>query len=345
MPGLLWRQSYTGEAVAPTVPEAGALAFPGLPNDWSVEGVVQHLYEDWSAYTTISQITSTTRGDGGGSWATADSSGALSFVPGSVDPWFGVKRLRQNVPSTGDFFGAGFGLSQGNVETPFILNQSSVDECTVIQHAWRCHNGVPYQGKAIDQTSFADAVWRWTHEAIGAGRMGDNGPTDCDGDSLCSLYYDDDGSTPLVSGIPGSAYDHGDNHWCDKGGTGRFYKQNRNASTGGWAVHEGRYLSGEWFLDTLRFTQAHDGDGTGRLEFWRTDEQGVTVKIMEYVGDSGQFDEGEVYVMNASDGSFYPGTLINFFNLTRNDDNNGWAGGSGMDFGGLSIITHPRGTL
>lgn len=302
--------TVAGVTLASAFRVLGALDFPGVPGARHVNGYVQHVWEDWNSYTTIASIATNNRDDGGAPWDTVYDASYLAFNTDTPDPWFGVKWLRQTLQA-GDL-GVSKGLSTAP-DTAWLRNIGTQKGVSVLQIAWRCTNGVMFRGKFLDQTAFQSGTgtWRWTHEGYDPG-------TDIAYLSLSS-------------------------------GSGAFFDQNKNTSTNGWTYESADYLSGDPFLDTLRFTAGVDGAYTGRLEWWRTNGAGTTVKLMEYLGDSGQADDGAVYLMPSNTtmtlggetgGPWYPGTAFRLLAPSKNDSGGGWNGGSQVDVGGIAVWTH-----
>lgn len=323
--------------------EEGALPFPGLPNNWTAPGVVEHLYEDWSTYSTVNDIETTSRVDGGTHWNNVIES-ALSFQTGNVCPWFGVKRLRTTHP-TGSGLGGSYGMDMGG--GGWMLNTGSMGSSFVLQFSFRCANGVMYCGKFFDLRSFTGGIaHRYTDESQSSGRTGATTTPNCDGDGFCNLYYSNNGDTARFPNILPTTTDY-DFVWfsqmSDPSSNNCFYKMNRNGTTGGLQNNLASYEGGDWWLRTVRFTMATVADGNGRIEAWETDSANNTTKILEVIGDPGEFDAGHVWMPREDDGeNWWPMDTFRVCAPSRADTGDGWNGGSQTEIGGISVITHDR---
>lgn len=331
-----------------------ALAFPGLPFNWTME-TEQHIREDFSQYTTVSDIGVVGRTDGHDPWGDVATS-RLSLHTGSVSPWFGptAKRLRSSVP-VGQITGINCGFSEPVGGLLYANFANAIPGSFILHHAWRCPgpNGVLFEGKWFDLTTSVGGInYRWTDESWTAGRMGGVIDFLCDDDNWCGAYYANDGTVPLVAGIKPNAYQYGAVHFHGTNETPTdiceaFFTQNVNADVAGYHVHGDQYTDGTWWLTTIRATMGTSVRGRGRYEVWLTREDGQTWKIMEYLGDAGQFDAGRVRMPLISAGEFFIRPSdgfggLHFCHPSRNDDNGGWNGGSVMECGGFVVVTHEK---
>jgi hypothetical protein len=135
------------------------------------------------------------------------------------------------------------------------------------------------------------------------------------------------------------------------------YKQNMNYGSGvGQFSNGGAQLAGGmanantegtftpmwqagWLLYKLRLTKPAPGQGfgNGRVEMWiKTPTR--TVKIMEYIGDVGQRDAGNVYVAPSSLDELLAGQIGVYELLSRTYT----GGASGVDLGMIRIWSHSR---
>jgi hypothetical protein len=182
-------------------------------------------------------------------------------------------------------------------------------------------------------------------------------------DPLCRTYYNGC-YTPIRPGLPPDCYVtvrqiNRDNLDLSPiiGAATIHYKQNMNYGSGvGQFSNGGAQLAGGmanantegtftpmwqagWLLYKLRLTKPAPGQGfgNGRVEMWiKTPTR--TVKIMEYIGDVGQRDAGNVYVAPSSLDELLAGQIGVYELLSRTYT----GGASGVDLGMIRIWSHSR---
>ena len=332
----------------PPPPGAGVPVF-----DAANTSHVLHVFEDWSTYASPSAIETTARVDGGGSWQVSAPS-RLSFATTNLDPWFGRKTLTldyRDAPAANQALLRGLVLEQGSPAR--YLNATSDRESLVIEWAWRFSGTAPYVGKIADWQPFPGTD-RFNYQNS-YDRLGAQDATSCASDPLCSKYYLN--GAPRFAGLPPSASQAGGQmarSWND-GSDNRvtFYTQNRNWGNGTGQVNWGgtttpmigiNLVDNTWRRTIIRITKHQNGQrGYGRLEEWMQKAGEPAVKVMEYVGDVGAFDEGLVISRNSALGGsswFTPGSILHFYDLTAVSGN--FDGGSQVHLGYFRMWSHPR---
>ncbi|HKW12193.1 MAG TPA: hypothetical protein VJO33_17535 [Gemmatimonadaceae bacterium] len=283
---------------------------PGVPVfDSTNHSHVLHVFEDWSAYSSASQVGQINRADGGGPWLNGNA-GSQTISTNNVDPWFGKKTLDinyQQAPGSGQSLEHGLTLVQS---TPArYLNASSAKESIVLEWAWRWEGG-PYEGKIADFQPFAGTD-RFNYQTD-PDYLGAQQQTSCDADPLCSKYYTNNGNTPRFPGLPPQAnYGTGAIARSMYAQNPMFYRQNRNWGPGAgqvdwggnsWATMGVSFIDNRWRRTILRLTMNNGAMGTGRVEEWMQIAGQPAVKVMEFIGDPGGFDAGLVNGRDVSQG-------------------------------------------
>ena len=262
---------------------------------------VLHVLEDWSAYTTASDVGVKNRADGGGPWLNGNAA-YQTISTNNVDPWYGKKTLDinyQQVPASGQSLENGLTLIQG---TPArYLNAASAKEAIVIEWAWRWEGG-PYEGKIADFQPYAGTD-RFNYQTD-PDQLGSQTATSCNSDALCNKYYSNNGGTPRFAGLPPQAnYGTGAIARSMYAQNVMFYRQNRNwgAAAGqvdwggnSWATMGINFVDNRWRRTILRLTMNSGAMGSGRMEEWMEIAGQPAVKVMEFIGDPGGFDAGLV---------------------------------------------------
>jgi len=283
---------------------------------------VLHVFEDWSTYATAADIGRVNRVDGGGPW-TNDSPTFKSFTTNNNDPWFGKKTLDidyQQGPGANQSEGHGLNLEETGNPTRY-LNASRVKASLVIEWAWRFSGTQAYVGKIADWQP-SPGTDRFNYQ-LSYDPMGAQGAS-CNTDPLCSKYYSNNGLTPKLPGILPTAKTEAAafarsinlNTW--------FYTQNMNYGTGtgkvSWGGQGETMLDNVWRRTILRLTLNANGVmGQGRLEEWLQVAGQPAVKVMEYVGDIGGFDQGLVNSRDASQGGnvwLTDASILHWYNLS-----------------------------
>lgn len=318
---------------------------------------VLHVFEDWSAYRTPSEIATTHRADGGGPWG--NGGGAFQTLStDDHDPWFGKKALAidlQTRPARGQALGHGLTLTQGN--PPRYLRAEHAQESLVIEWAWRFSGRGPYVGKIADWQPYPGTD-RFNYQN-GRDQLGAQFDNRCDNDPLCSKYFAKGGSQPRFAGLPPNATQHGGaiargvNY--GSGPVVTFYVQNRNYGTSPGRVAWGgdadstsgiNLVDDTWRRTILRLTLNANGVmGQGRFEEWLQKAGEPAVKVMEYVGDEGGFDAGLVKSRNAALGGnswFTPASVLYLYDLTAVGPI--FTGGNTTHLGYVRIWSEPRPT-
>lgn len=286
---------------------------PGVPVfDSTNPNHVLHVFEDWSAYSSSSQVGQINRADGGGPWLNGNAA-FQTLSTSNVDPWYGKKTLDinyQTVPASGQSLENGLTLIQG---TPArYLNASSAKDAIVIEWAWRWEGG-PYEGKIADFQPYAGTD-RFNYQTD-PDKLGSQTQSSCDTDPLCSKYYTNNGRTPRFAGLtPQADYGTGAIARSMYASSVMFYRQNRNWGLGGtgagtvdwggdsWATIGITFADNRWRRTILRLTLNSGAMGTGRIEEWMQVAGQPAVKVMEYIGDAGGFDQGLVNGRDISQG-------------------------------------------
>jgi hypothetical protein len=337
---------------APAAPKSVKLVEPGpgVPVfDSTNANYVLHVFEDWSSYASVNDIGTQNRVDGGGRW---DGNGAFkSFSTNNNDPWFGKKTLTLDyvtAPGSGQSLGHGLNLTEVGGTPRQYLNAATAKEALVIEWAWRFTGTSIYIGKIADWQPYAGTDrfnYQTSYDPLGAQRS-DNGINGCDADPLCSKYYthgtpNAQGTLPLggwgvgfARGLSGSSPTPG--VW--------FYTQNRGYPQVAWGSNGVNMLDNAWRRTILRLTLNVNGVmGTGRIEEWLEKAGEPVVKVMEYVGDVGGFDQGLVKSRDANLGGntwFTPGATLHWYNLSAVGGI--FNGGSNVHLGYMRIWSMPR---
>ena len=227
-----------------------------------------------------------------------------------------------------------------------------------------------YEGKQVDiNTSNHGGVGRNLFNTYNA-TLGWNGEFDT---PLVDLYYASEG-VPRLPGLPPRWSSTAPNlSQIQSALTGVIgapsvrYKQNRNWGTGPGQFSWGGPASGVfgtsdapnadllgqgtpmweagWLYYKLRITKQDPaligtpghGYGNGRIEMWMGKTPGSLLKVMEYLGDIGAFDEGLVFV-DPTGTSDQLVNQIEFYGLPSRR----FAGGAIVDFGTIRIWSHSR---
>jgi hypothetical protein len=288
--------------------------------------------------------------DGGGSWEDRAAS-FQSFSTTGLDPWFGKKVLTldyQAAPAPGGSLGHGLNLTE--YEQPSghqYLNAASAKEALVIEWAWR-FQGVAYNGKIADWQPYAGTDrfnYQTMYDPLGVQRT-NLGPAGCDADAHCSRYYLN--GVPRLAGIkPLGAWEAEfarsvavtlDNTqvW--------FYTQNRGYPQVDWGSNGVNVADNTWRRTILRLTLNQGGvRGRGRIEEWQERVGSAPVKVMEYIGDVGGFDQDLVMGREPALGGntwFTAGSIMHFYNLTSQYGI--FNGGSLVHLGYFRMWSQPR---
>jgi hypothetical protein len=303
---------------------------------------VEHVFEDWSAYSSPSQIATTNRADGGGPWLN-DGAAFQTLSTTDLDPWFGRKRLSinlQDAPGAGSALQRGFILRQSGSPPPY-RNTASTQASLVIEWAWKYTGTKPYEGKVVD---FQNGI-RYNYQTPGSDPLGLQLQSNCDNDGLCSKYYSNNGQVPRVPNIQPTKNYIGEELVYSRAGLPNgndviFYRQNRGYPAVNWPG-SGYFVDNTWYRTILRYSHETAGPGTGRIEAWLQRAGQAAVKVMDFRGEPGQFDAGWVYTQT---GNWLPsGTDFKWYHLTAVFDN--YAGGNTTHLGYLRIWSHPRSEL
>ena len=318
---------------------------------------VLHVFENWSTYSTPSQIGSTNRVDGGGPWQN-DGASHQTFSTNNNDPWFGTKTLSidfQDPPGTVVGSGVhqrGFVLDQGG-SPPRYRNAGAVKDCLVIEWAVRQSGTAVYVGKIVDwQPSGYDNLGRFNFQNS-YDRLGSQQASSCDADPLCSKYFANNGTQPRFAGLPPATNWFGDqfarsSNLLGSGPLGvEFYSQNRNFGTGAgqFRYDENQMLDNVWRRYIIRLTLDAPGTthGHGRIEQWIQRAGGPAVKVMDFNGEIGAFDAGLVFVGPNTNSWLPDGAHLTWYHLTAVYDN--FAGGNTTHLGYFRMWSHPRSEL
>jgi hypothetical protein len=292
---------------------------------------VLHVFEDWSEYSSASQIGQINRADGGGPWLD-QATAYQTLTTDNIDPWFGKKTLNLDItaaPASGQAVAHGLTLTQGSPAR--YLNASSAKEALVIEWAWRWE-GAPYEGKIADWQPYAGTDrFNYQTDPDQLGTQAD--ATNCDIDALCSLYYANNGLTPRFAGLlPKANYGAAAVARSTFARNITFYRQNRNWGPGGngtgtvdwtntsWQTMGITFADNRWRRTILRYTMNLNGVmGQGRIEEWMQLAGQPAVKVMEFIGDPGGFDAGLVMGRDITQGGatwFTSGSDLGWYNLT-----------------------------
>jgi hypothetical protein len=228
------------------------------------------------------------------------------------------------------------------------LNAASAKEALVIEWAWRFSGTGAYIGKIADWQPYAGTDrfnYQTQYDPLGAQRS-DNGPNGCNADPLCSRYYTN--GTPKVSGILplggwGVGFARGLSGSSPTPGVW-FYTQNRGYPQVAWGSNGVNMVDNRWRRTIIRLTLNQNGVmGTGRMEEWLEVAGTAPVKVMEYVGDVGGFDQGQVRGRDATQGGntwFSAGTTLHWYNLSAVGGI--FNGGSTVNLGYFRMWSQPR---
>ena len=311
-----------------TGPALNVSAGPGVPiYDAANPDHVLHVFEDWSSYSSVSEVGVKSRVDGGGPWNN-DTPSFKSFSTSNNDPWYGTKTLDvdyQQGPGPNQSEGHGLNLQEG---TPArFLRASQAKEALIIEWAWRWSGTMPYVGKIADWQP-AGGTDRFNYQS-GADQLGAQTTADCNLDPLCNLYFANHGATPRFAGLPPNSRGRGGAIARAIGLDVTFYIQNRNWGNGAGLVNWGgngddqtgaNLVDNTWRRTILRLTLNQNGVmGTGRIEEWLQKAGEPAVKVMEYVGDVGGFDQGLVRSRDASQGGniwLTDASILHWYNLS-----------------------------
>jgi len=325
---------------------------PGVPvYDATNPNHVLHVFEDWSAYSTASDVGVLNRADGGGPWLNGNAA-YQSIATTNVDPWFGKKTLDVNykdVPGSGQALERGLTLIQG---TPArYLNASKVQQSLIIEWAWR-YEGAAYQGKIADWQPYAGTD-RFNYQAPDYSPMGAQTQNDCDTDPLCSLFYTNHGNTPKIAELdapPNVGVQHAEISRSIYAASLVYYTQNMNYGAGAGQVAwgdsppGGNMADNAWHRTILRLTLNINGVmGTGRIEEWDEKAGLPAVKVMEYIGDPGGYTAGLVNGRDVSQGGntwLTPSSTLYLYTLTSVGPI--YKGGNTTHIGYVRIWSQPR---
>jgi hypothetical protein len=271
----------------------------------------------------------------------------------------------------GDDNAIGAGKNNRGLRVPGTgyLNKPTRD-AVVFEWAVRQRGSNWYGGKNVDiNGGFGSGFGRWDFDPFDP-KLGGAVTRTCTEDPICSTYYDDDG-VPRYPGVPpspqylGPSFSRSQN--IDLPGVypiastvTLYVKQNT-----GWGTGPGQFswgsaqlhpvgeknadLSGRgramweagWLYFKFRATRepptAPYVYGRGRIEFWIGTMPGSLVKVMEYLGDVGQRDEGLVYIDPTGSSDLLP-SAISFYSLLSRQ----YTGGAIVDLGTVRVWSHSR---
>jgi hypothetical protein len=317
---------------------------------------VLHVFEDWSTYASPNAINTTNRVDGGGSWYSQAPS-QQSFSTSNLDPWFGRKTVSinfQDPPANANTAHyRGFELTQGG-SPPRYLNAAQAHPSLVIEWAVRSSGTALYVGKVADwNPSDLDNLGRFnfqnSYDPLGAQVR-----TSCNADPHCSKYYLNDVPRNIVVrpaipplGVLGYQFARSSN-LMGYGPLGvHFYPQNVNygTTTGRFRYAESQLIDNVWRRIIIRLTLAQPGQahGYGRIEQWIERAGEAPVKVMEYNGEAGQFDQALVFVGPNNQTWFPSGASMHWYALTATLGN--YNGGNTTHLGYFRMWSHPRSEL
>lgn len=278
---------------------AGSFPIPNIGTD------VISLTEAFSNYSTVSQIGSIARADGGGAWASANPSAQSLLTGGSnIHPFTQLpsgKTLRCDYSADpGNGNAAAAGLNGSNVY--MLLNAASANAmpCWVRIFVFRALTGSGagspiYIGKWLDSTDF-DAGTNYRHDSDGPcgcgfplGLQRNLVPDTCSSDALCNTVYSSC-STARFSDVPPTCDGFSPSmNMEETGGTDRtvFYRDNMGYTTGS-APHSfgagGANMGDDrWIALAQRFTRG-TAIGKGRVETWVWPQGQSAVKTMDWDG-------------------------------------------------------------
>jgi uncharacterized protein YjdB len=340
--------------VSGTTPAPG----PGVPVYSAANANhVLHVFENWSTYATISEIDTRTRVDGGGSWEGADPS-VQTFSTTNNDPWFGTKTVTINLqdgPAANAAHNRGFSLTQGTGSPARYLNASTAKASLVIEWAVRQSGVALYVGKIADwNPQGAPNLWRFdfqnSYDRLGHPNVYPN----CQDDPLCRLYYADaDGEIPRIPGTMTEGFSDQIARSYQPNNQVWFAVQNRNQGTGPGKFdyassfdsqlrRTSPFLDNVWRRYIIRLTLNQPGQpvGYGRVEQWIQKAGEPAVKVMEYVGDIGGFDQGLINTGPTGVGWINPAGSISWYNLTAVGQI--FKGGATIHLGYFRMWSHPR---
>jgi hypothetical protein len=314
------------------------------------------VFEDWSTYSSPSAINTTNRVDGGGPWH-SQSPGHQSFSTGNNDPWFGRKTVSinfQDAPASSNHAHfRGFELTQGG-SPPRYLNAAQAHPSLVIEWAVRSSGTALYVGKVADwNPSSLDQLGRFnfqnSYDPLGAQVR-----SSCNADPHCSKYYLNDVPRTITSrpaipplGVLGYQFARSSN-LMGYGSLGvHFYPQNINhgTGTGRFQYAESQLIDNVWRRIIIRLTLAQPGQahGYGRIEQWIQRAGEAAVKVMDYHGEVGAFDQGLVFVGPNQHVWFPTGASMHWYALTATLGN--YNGGNTTHLGYFRMWSHPRSEL
>jgi len=347
-------QRGTAQVTATDLPPPGI----GVPVfDASNPNHVSHVFENWSTYATPSQIATTNRVDGGGSWDN-DGASKQTFSTTNNDPWFGTKTLSidfQDPP--GSVVGSGvhqrgLTLTQDNAPARY-LNAGSAQPSLVIEWAVRQSGTALYNGKVADwNPSGGSELGRFNFQSS-YDELGAQVRASCSSDPHCAKYYSNGvprsiASRPAIPplGVFGFQFARGSN-LMGYGDLGvHFYPQNINSGTGAGQFQYGNsLLDNVWRRVIIRLTLNQPGQahGYGRIEQWVQRAGGPAVKVMDYNGEVGAFDQGLTFVGPNTNPWFPAGASMHWYSLTAVYDI--FAGGNTTHLGYFRMWSHPRSEL
>jgi hypothetical protein len=319
---------------------------------------VLHVFEDWSTYTTVNDIGVKNRVDGGGPWQNS-APGYQSFSTTDVDPWFGKKSViinYQDAPPPTLALQRGFTLTQNSALTPArYLNESRGQASLIIEWAYK-EEGVVYFGKVADWQPTGDPLlWRFNFQT-NWDRLGDRDNPTCDSDPLCSHYYTGNGTVPRLPGLEPAADYFGYQFARDyePGGKVVHWVQNRNFGSGPGQYDYGSYTDSRqrftsphadntWYRIIIRLTLNQPGQtaGHGRVEQWIQHAGEPAVKVMEFYGDVGAYDEGLIHTGEPGSTNWInDGDGIHWYDLTATAGN--FNGGLTLHLGYFRMWSMPR---
>jgi hypothetical protein len=321
---------------------------------------VLHVFEDWSTYASINAIGTTARVDGGGSWINSDP-GRKTFSTTNTDPWFGRKTVTidlQDPPADNTAHQRGFVLIQNGTPARF-LNADAVKASIVIEWAMRQSGSGIYLGKIADWNP-AGPMYRFNFQN-NWDRLGSRAYSSCDPDPLCRAYYTNNGQTARFPGPAVPADLFGDqfarsfiepadpntirvHHWNQNRNFGRALDQYDPAvvtenSTG---LRTSPFLDNVWRRYIIRLTLNQPGlpPGHGRVEQWMQRAGGPMVKIMEFVGDVGGFDQGLIHTGPSEGRWINGGAGLHWYDLTAVGQI--YNGGTTLHLGYFRMWSHSR---
>lgn len=331
------------------------MAFPVFEE---IEGAVSHGFQDWSGYADIAAIESTTAADGS-QWSLGDPT-KNAFVA-DPDPFNGDTRCLEmdfTAPADiGSTYSAGVTLDETG-----MLDAPHTNRSIVIQWAAKFsdESGSLYyfQGKTCDYS--AETVARHDFDPR-QDKPGLQTSASCAADSICSRHYPS--GEPVDAGHPDEPTEW---VWCDATTPGAdlpgsddtwFAKQTHNYGTGQGKTHWGSELiehptqgpaniggteprdAADWWEFTLRYTKSADGtEGEDRIEYWLDKGDGFgPFKVLEMLGDQGQFDAGEVWCFGSAVFPVGEATFVNWYQLTATLH----PGSCIMRLGYIHVWSHP----